>query len=149
MGTKGSHDQPNLHRAFVFCVLTGILAVDWPAIVAASNSEKPPLLVFSIDQGFPNGPIENNDLKSLQREIDCLKPFRRKYDAYALVAGDIGNKIFLQNALDLLVKNKMPFFLEAASSDAITIDVGSAPYDRSHGLELSVEQLRVYKSRYG
>lgn len=135
--------------AFVFCVLTGLIAIDWPATAATSDSAKRPILVFSIDQGFPNGPVENDDLTSLQREIDYLKLFRQKYDTYALVAGDIGNKGYLQEALDLLVQNHVPFFLEAASSDAITVDVGTAPYDRSHGLELSVEQLQLFKKRYG
>jgi hypothetical protein len=106
------------------------------------------MLVFSIDQGFPNGPVENDDLKVLQRQIDCLKPFSKKYDTYVLLAGDIANKGYLQDALDLLVKNQIAFFLGAASSDAIALDAGTAPYDRSHGLELSIDQLRMYKDRY-
>lgn len=143
------HRRIGLAAGLTFFVLTTTLAVGGPATAAMVDSEKRPILVFSIDQGFPNGPVQNDDLPSLQREIDCLKRFRQKYDTYALVAGDISNKDYLQDALDLLAQNKMPFFLEAASSDAITVDVGTTPYDRSHGLELSVEQLQQYKQRYG
>jgi hypothetical protein len=133
---------------YIFCVLIGSFAIN-DSSTAADDSAKRPILVFSIDQGFPNGPVENDDLASLQREISYLKLFRPKYDIFALLAGDIRDKSHLQSALDLLAKNRMPFFLEAASSDAITIDVGTAPYDRSHGLELSVAQLQQYKGRYG
>ena len=141
--------QRRFRSVSMFLLLTQVIGSAWSGGLAAHESVARPLLVFSIDQGFPNGPIENNDLETVQREIDSLKVFRSKYQIYALVSGAIKNHGYLQNALDLLVQNKMPFFLEAASSDAITIDAGMAVQDRSHGLEVSIVQLQQYKQRYG
>lgn len=135
--------------AVYYIVVTGLLLAGLSAGASAECCKGRPMLVFSIDQGFPNGPVQNDDLISLQREIDYLKPFRQKFEVYALLAGDIGNKTYLQHALDLLAKNKMPFFLDAASSDAITLDAGTTAIDRAHGLELSIDELGQYKKRYG
>ncbi|MBV9858971.1 MAG: hypothetical protein JO038_02540 [Alphaproteobacteria bacterium] len=107
------------------------------------------MLVFSIDQGFPNGPVQNDDASGLRRAIDDLKRFATNYDTYALLAADQRNKTYLDAAFDLLSQNDVPFILEALSSDATTLEAGTAPYDRSHGQELSISELQEYKARYG
>src|SRR3989344_4383032 len=96
-------------------------------------------MIFSLDQNFGNGIIQNKDATGLDRIIQDLKSFKSTYEVYALVSGDAADKSKLKWALDKLSSNGIPFIIDVYSSDALTAgrDSISAPYDITHGRELS------------
>src|SRR3989344_2857496 len=108
-------------------------------------------LIFSLDQNFGNGIIQQQDLTGLQRMIGTLKSFQGMYEVYALVPSDQKDKSKLDWALTVLKNNSIPFVLDVYSSDALTLGLDSvnAPYDISHGRHASIYELRQYKRAYG
>jgi hypothetical protein len=109
------------------------------------------MLVFSIDQGAPNEAVANRDTAALQRVLNDVKAFETRFDTYVLLAGDPENPT-LDDALRLVVANKVKFVLDAMSSVAVTKDpiheLGK-PYNKSYAQLMSVDQLSSYKQRYG
>ena len=109
-------------------------------------------LLFSIDQGFGNGVVANGDLEGLTNMVEALEPLREKYHVAVLLNPHIKDKPLLKSMLDSLVMQKMPFVLDVYSSDTYTLGancLANAPYDSSHGLSISVDQLADYKTEYG
>jgi hypothetical protein len=109
-------------------------------------------LIFSIDQGFGNGVVANGEVKALMRMVQALEPLRERYDVSVLLNPMIKDKVRLTLALETLVKLKMAFVLDVISSDSFTLGANgpaNAPFDSSHGLSISVEQLAELKTTYG
>jgi len=109
-------------------------------------------LIFSIDQGFGNGVVANGDVEAITRMVQALEPIRERYDVSVLLNPMIKDKQRLKLALDSLVKLKMPFVLDVISSDSFTLGANgpaNEPFDSSHGLSISVEQLAELKTTYG
>jgi hypothetical protein len=109
-------------------------------------------LIFSIDQGFGNGIVTNGNVETLNQMVTALEPLRAKYEVSVLLNPMIKDKVRLTLALDTLVKLKMPFVLDVISSDSFTLGANgpaNAPFDSSHGLSISVEQLAAFKQSYG
>jgi hypothetical protein len=109
-------------------------------------------LLFSMDQGFGNGIVANGDMEALNRMVTALEPLRAKYKVSVLLNPMIKDKQRLKLALDSLVKLEMPFVLDVISSDSFTLGANgpaNAPFDSSHGLSISVEQLADLKTTYG
>ncbi len=118
----------------------------------ASAAELKTRLLFSIDQGFGNGVVANGNVEALNRMVTALDPLRAKYDVSVLLNPMIKDKQRLTLALDTLVKLKVPFVLDLISSDSFTLGANgpaNAPFDSSHGLSVSVEQLAELKNTYG
>lgn len=128
---------------------------DSPATTTPANPTmdylKKQALVFQLDQGFGNGMIQNQDWLGLQRVIDNLKVFQTKYEVYAVLSARQSDKAKLDLALDMLVKNNIPFVLEVYASDALTLgkDTVNSPFDASHGRAMSLDQIQQYKNKYG
>ncbi len=109
------------------------------------------MLVLAINQGFPNEALANRDTAGLQRVLDDVKAFERRFDTYVLLANSLEGPA-LDNALRLVAANKVSFVLDAMSSVAITRNTRfrpDVPYNISYGQLMSVEQLSAYKQRYG
>jgi hypothetical protein len=109
-------------------------------------------LVFSIDQGFGNGILANGNVEALNRMVTAMEPLRSKYEVSVLLNPMIQDKQRLKLMLDALVAQKMPFVFDVYSSDSFTLGANgpaNAPFDSSHGLSISVEQLAQLKSTYG
>lgn len=110
-----------------------------------------PSLVFSIDQGWGNGIIEQQDLVGLKRIADSLKTLKEKYQVFALLTPVNKDKDKIKNVLDLLAENKIPFYLDVLTSDAHSI--GRLPFNNApdpfHGVVVSFDDLKEYKSLYG
>jgi hypothetical protein len=118
----------------------------------ASAAELKTRLVFSIDQGFGNGIVANGNVESLNRMVTALEPLRPKYEVSVLLNPMVKDKARLKVVLDALVRRKMPFVLDVISSDSFTLGANgpaNAPFDSSHGLSISVEQLAAFKQSYG
>lgn len=116
------------------------------------SAVKRPVLVFSFDQGFVNGVVQQNDTEAIKRMVKVLSPLRKRFNVYALLNPSIKDKSKLETALDMLKAEKLPFFLDVWSSDSFTI--GSCaehmqPFDVSHGRSLSVKELEQLKKKYG
>ena len=108
-------------------------------------------LVFSIDQGFGNGVAANGDVEALRRMIAALEPLRAKYQVCVLLNPMLKNKQRLHAVLNELVVQKMPFVLDVYSSDTFTLGANgpaNAPFDASHGLAISPDELAAFKQRY-
>jgi hypothetical protein len=120
---------------------------------AASAADKPKIrLLFSIDQGFGNGIVANGNVEALNRMVTALEPLRSKYEVSVLLNPMIQNKQRLKLMLDALVARKMPFVFDVYSSDSFTLGANgpaNAPFDSSHGLSISVEQLAGFRESYG
>jgi hypothetical protein len=128
--------------------LAGVIAF----LGAAHAAEAKTRLVFSIDQGFGNGVVANGDVEAITRMVQALEPIRERYNVSVLLNPMIKDKQRLKLALDSLVKLKMPFVLDVISSDSFTLGANgpaNAPFDSSHGLSISVEQLADLKTTYG
>jgi hypothetical protein len=109
-------------------------------------------LIFSIDQGFGNGVVANGEVEALTRIVQVLEPLRERYDVSVLLNPMVKDKVRLTLALDTLVAHKMPFVLDVISSDSFTLGANgpaNAPFDSSHGLSISLEQLAELKTTYG
>ena len=109
-------------------------------------------LIFSIDQGFGNGVVANGEVEALTRIVQVLEPLRERYDVSVLLNPMVKDKVRLTLALDTLVAHKMPFVLDVISSDSFTLGANgpaNAPFDSSHGLSISVEQLAELETTYG
>jgi len=109
-------------------------------------------LIFSIDQGFGNGIVANGNVEALNLMVTALEPLRAKYEVSVLLNPMIQDKPRLKLMLDALVARKMPFVLDVYSSDSFTLGANgpaNAPFDSSHGLSISVEQLAAFKESYG
>jgi hypothetical protein len=109
-------------------------------------------LIFSIDQGFGNGVVANGEVEALTRIVQVLEPLRERYDVSVLLNPMVKDKVRLTLALDTLVAHKMPFVLDVISSDSFTLGANgpaNAPFDSSHGLSISQEQLAELKTTYG
>lgn len=109
-------------------------------------------LVFSIDQGFGNGIVVNEDVAAMRRILDVLATLRPRYDAYALFEPQVRDRGKLDRMLDLCVAADIPFVLDAHSSDAMTLGTSTtqnAPADGPHGVAISPADLAAYKRRYG
>ncbi len=109
-------------------------------------------LVFSIDQGFGNGVVVNDDQVAVKRIAEALRPFSAKYKVYVLLNPQVKDLEKLDRVLDTLVEAGMPFVLDVCSSDSMTL--GSVteqcrPHDPRHGVSISLHDLRAYKKRYG
>jgi len=118
----------------------------------ASAAELKTRLVFSIDQGFGNGIVANGNVEALNQIVTALEPLRAKYEVSVLLNPMIRDKERLKAVLEALVRLKMPFVLDVISSDSFTLGANgpaNAPFDSSHGLSVSVEQLAELKTSYG
>jgi hypothetical protein len=122
-------------------------------LVGQTRASEPKFrLVFSIDQGFGNGIVANGNVEALNRMVAALEPLRTKYEMSVLLNPMIQDKQHLKLMLDALVARKMPFVFDVYSSDSFTLGANgqaNAPFDSSHGLSISMEQLAVFKESYG
>lgn len=122
-------------------------------LVSRGNAGAAPVsLVFNIDQCFGNGVVVQDDAVAVRRMVQALRPLEARYRVYALLNPMARDRIRLDRVLDALVAAKMPFMFDVCSSDCMTLGSATAqcnPYDASHGLSLSVDDLRAYKKRYG
>jgi peptidoglycan hydrolase-like protein with peptidoglycan-binding domain len=118
---------------------------------ALSILPKKKSLVFNIDQNFGNGIVQKQDSVGLTRVMQAMKAFSTNYSVYAQVSTAASDKTKLEWMLSTLQKNNIQFILDVYTSDTITAGKSSvsAPFDISHGRQLSVTQLGEYKKRYG
>lgn len=121
------------------------------ANVPGANQNQRVKLVFVIDQGWGNGPINKRDVVGMQNTLDALKPLQKKYDVFPLFATHVANRENFNAILDLCVENGFAFFFDVMSSDGMTIAGApqTKPFDETHGQEIGLEELTRYKERYG
>jgi hypothetical protein len=108
-----------------------------------------PALIFSIGQGFLNGPAENGDVTALQRMIDDINKFKTRYPVFALLDVRRPKDKKIAATLQLLKKNRLPFILDVYSSDVLTIAGADPAHDIGHGIPLSLRQLRDLRKTFG
>jgi len=122
-------------------------------LIGQTRALEPKLrLLFSIDQGFGNGIVANGNVEALNQMVTALEPLGAKYEVSVLLNPMIQDKQRLKLMLDALVARKMPFVFDVYSSDSFTLGANgpaNAPFDSSHGLSISVEQLAAFKESYG
>lgn len=123
-------------------------------IVIAKDIKKDRVkLIFSIDQVFSNGILVNNDMLALKNIINAVKPLKKYYDVYLLLDPMIKDKSKLYTALDLMKKYDQDFVFDVMTSDVQAlsgyIPYLVEPYDKYHGLVISVKDLSVIKKKYG
>jgi hypothetical protein len=142
--------------SMVICLLASGCARNAPlgrsdSIVPDPGQNARVRLVFVIDQGWGNGPINKGDVDGMRRTLDALKPLQARYDVSPLFATHVSNRDNLDALLDLCVEEGFTFFFDVISSDGMTIAGApqTNPYDETHGQEISVEELAQYKARYG
>jgi hypothetical protein len=107
-------------------------------------------LLFNLDQGFPAGIVETNDLNGLDRILAVLEEIKGKYDVYAIFSPLTAKTNNLHAALRSAAVHRLPFFLDVYTSDAMTIGnilIPANPQaDPSHALTLSLDGLRALKA---
>lgn len=127
-------------------VLVGIILLGGVNLTYAAPKVKK-RLIFSIDQGFPNGMVINKDTKALQGIIDAVRPLREYYDVYLLL-----NPMVKRDALYCMLDymyGKIPFVFDVLSSDTYTLGHLNEPYNRETLQSISVEEMIEVKERYG
>ncbi len=120
-----------------------------PANFTSGLSQRTKLL-FSFDQGFGVGAIYANDLVAIDAMAKALKPLQEHYDVFALVNPMIKDKSKLDAALDVLVKNDLPFVLDIYSSDSSALGECVPYLDPVKGTSISMplKSLSAYKQKY-
>jgi hypothetical protein len=71
-----------------FPLLVSLILLSTPAAFGSIKTPKPQekvKLIFSVDQGFGNGIVFNDDQVAIGRIINALQPLRKRYDAYLLL----------------------------------------------------------------
>lgn len=119
---------------------------------AAAPDDRATTLVFSIDQGFGNGVVVQDDQLAVKRIVEALRPLACRYRVCVLLNPQVRDRARLDRVLDTLMAAKMPFAFDVQSSDSMTLGSVAAqckPHDPSHGVSISMEDLRAYKKRYG
>eukprot|EP01116_Phalansterium_solitarium_P003504 TRINITY_DN14324_c0_g1_i1.p1 TRINITY_DN14324_c0_g1~~TRINITY_DN14324_c0_g1_i1.p1 ORF type:complete len:356 (-),score=96.99 TRINITY_DN14324_c0_g1_i1:55-1122(-) len=113
-------------------------------------------LVFSIDQGFGNGIVQQLATDVLQTVLLNLQQLRKVLPPDTTVAAlynpMLANRSALETALDLTVGSAIPFVLDIYSSDCATLgpcSIQNRPYDASYGLSISMSDMQAIKQRYG
>jgi hypothetical protein len=139
------------HRLTARCLLGGLLLVAASLKVAAAGAlaiDDRATLLFSVDQGFPNGAVNNSDVAAIGRIADSLRVFQNRYRVMALLSSlTPRDKLFA--AVDIFVAHQIPFVLDAISSDAIALRPEIAPFNAGHGIELPLEAYSAIRRRYG
>jgi hypothetical protein len=130
--------------------LSLLLAVLCSAGLAQAQPDNRPMLIFSVNQGFANGPVENGDVEAVGRMADSLKLFSGRYRVYALLSVWHSNVGSISRTLDVLKARNIPFLVDVYSSDALTIPpLGAGLADLSHGIPLSMSDLEQLRQKYG
>lgn len=132
--------------------MIGIVALLALGAATTAPADEPVKLVFSIDQGFGNGIVVNEDVAAARRIAGALKTLRPQYDVYALFEPQIADRKKLDRILDVCVGEGVPLVFDAYSSDAMTLGTSTpqnAPADGPHGVAITIEDLAKYKRRYG
>jgi len=110
-------------------------------------------LIFSIDQIFSNGLINNDDTVALKNIINTVKPLNEYYDVYLLLNPMIKDKNKLYNALDIMKENNQCFVFDALTSDVQALSYHMPdliePYDDLHGKTMSTNEMEIIKKKYG
>lgn len=133
-----------------------------PALLAASASQPSDgnrpgsdanrvKLVFSMDQGFGNGPVINRDLEGVRRMCRAVKTLEPQYETYFVLNPQIGDKGSFEVVLDMLASEDVPFVLDVYSSDSQTLGTTTghnAPADGPHGISASLDDLDRCKRKY-
>ncbi|MHB1000184.1 MAG: hypothetical protein ACYC27_13145 [Armatimonadota bacterium] len=132
----------------VILALSAITMVDAAPVIDKTKTT----LVFSLDQGFGNGVVIQNDQVAIRRIVMAVKPLRKHYNVCMLLNPQTANKKYLTNTLDTLVKYQMPFVLDVYTSDSYTLGsctTHNAPFDCTHALSISMDELSKLKVKYG
>jgi hypothetical protein len=107
-------------------------------------------LLFNLDQGFPMGIVETNDLNGLDRILSVLDELKGKYDVYAIFSPLTAKTNNLHDALRSAATHHLRFFLDVYTSDAMTIGniltPANSQADPSHALTLSLDGLKALKA---
>lgn len=144
-------DREKFMRKILFISLLFLLLFFHPPSTIAQTTTSP-TLIFSLDQSFGNGIIHQQDIVGLNRIILTLKIFQKYYPTYALLNPMNLDPKKLETVLDLFEQNSIPFVLDVYASDTLGIGAGNPsvanPYDLSHGIPLSNDQLTNYRNRY-
>lgn len=138
--------------AYIIAPLLLLAGINSYAAQSAFSSGEKVKLIFSLDQGFGNGVVIQNDQLAIRRIVRTLNPLKKRYEVFLLLNPQIGDKRKLENSLTTLSNLGMPFMLDVYSSDSYTLGSGSpgnAPYDSSHALSISMDYLARLKSKYG
>jgi hypothetical protein len=109
-------------------------------------------LIFSVDQGFGNGIVVNDDQAAIGRIIDAVQPLRKRYDVYLLLNPMVADHEKFNHILDIIAAGHMPFMLDVYTSDGETLGSSTpqnAPFDGAHGITISLDNLRKYKTKFG
>jgi hypothetical protein len=122
------------------------LAACGPALHAAAPRRA---LMFSIDQGWANGPVQNGDIAALGRVATSLKAFQQRFDTYALLSCAYQDRGRLTQTLDMLAHNDIRFMLDVYASDTMSNLPGNRPADPRHGVAMTIADLQALKKRYG
>jgi len=128
-----------------------------PGNICLSANQKSALpegvsLVFSIDQGFGNGVIVQDDQEALARMVDALEPLKAKYNVCVVLNPMVKDRKKLGRTLDTLQSRGMGFVFDVYSSDSQTLGSCTefnAPHDPEHAVSISIKDLAAYKKRYG
>jgi hypothetical protein len=73
-----------------------------------------PALLFDIDQGFASGIIETKDTGTLERILNVVEMFRKKFDVYVVFNHLTANGANLRSILATTVDRRIPFLLDAS-----------------------------------
>ncbi len=133
--------------AFLLCVAL-ICSCFFRANAARADAPKI-TLIFEIDHGQPFGPIESGDKVAQDRMVADLQALSSKYTVYVKLTGAETDKAVRDAALQFLASHHIHFIIDAYASDTLTTVNGNSPFDVSHGVGLSVDEMQKLKDEYG
>lgn len=141
-----------MRRAIIWLCLLAVCATTSYAAGASTAGKDRVRLLFHCEGGSGNGIAMNEDWIALKRMVDALRPLQTRYDVYMIVDPMLADKRKFSRLLDILAARRMPFVFNVYTSDALMLgscSVQNAPYDGSHGVSISIDDLSRYKRRYG
>ncbi len=135
-------------------VLLMCLCLGHEAATQAAERHHRLKLVFSVEEAFVNSPVQNRDIVGIKRVAEALQKLQDRYDVYVTLVPSQTDQNKLFAALDIFKRAGIQFYLDAWTSDSLAPprpakNPANTPYDREHGVTLSIAQLESIKTLYG
>jgi hypothetical protein len=127
-----------------------LIALSFSVHAESAIADKKLMLLFDVDQGWPSGIIEKNDMDGLDRILGILKKFTNRYDVYAIFSPLTARRETFNGALRRSVAQGVPFVLDVYTSDATalgnTFMEANSGADPKRALTIALDDLKALKS---
>ncbi len=111
-----------------------------------------PILLFHVSPAFGNSVAVVRDLTGLTRICQALRPLRSRYRVAVILDPALRDREVVHRCLDRCAAWDQPFVLDLCTSDSHMLSARTSHtrfHDASHGITLSLEEMKRLRTRYG